>query len=54
MTDPGQKLAAADLVELSLEDEWPYRRHPQDWQNYHTRYMTPEVFQNALRSDPPR
>jgi|HubBroStandDraft_1064217.scaffolds.fasta_scaffold01569_9 Tfp pilus assembly protein PilF len=38
----------------SLEDEWPYRRHPQDWQNYHTRYMTPEVFQNALRSDPPR
>jgi Tfp pilus assembly protein PilF len=38
----------------SLEDEWPYRQHPEDWQNYHTRYMTPEVFQNALRSDPPR
>jgi len=37
-----------------LEDEWPYREHPEDWQNYHTRYMTPEVFQNALRSDPPR
>ncbi len=38
----------------SLEDELPYRQHPEDWQNYHTRYMTPEVFQNALRSDPPR
>jgi Tfp pilus assembly protein PilF len=38
----------------SLEDEWPYRQHPGDWQNYHTRYMTPDVFQNSLRSDPPR
>jgi Tfp pilus assembly protein PilF len=38
----------------SLEDELPYRQHPEDWQKYHTRYMTPEVFQNALRSDPPR
>jgi Tfp pilus assembly protein PilF len=38
----------------SLEAEWPYRQHPGDWQNYHTRYMTPQVFQNALRSDPPR
>ncbi len=32
-----------------LEDEWPYRQHPEDWQNYHTRYVTPEVFRNALR-----
>jgi Tfp pilus assembly protein PilF len=38
----------------SLEDELPYRQHPEDWQNYHTRFMTPEVFQNSLRSDPPR
>jgi Tfp pilus assembly protein PilF len=38
----------------SLEDELPYRQHPEDWRNYHTRYMTPEVFQNSLRSDPPR
>jgi Tfp pilus assembly protein PilF len=35
-----------------LEDELVYRRHPQDWQTYHTRYITPEVFQNALR--PPK
>ncbi len=34
-----------------LEDEWAYRHHPEDWQNYHTRYVTPEVFRNSLRSD---
>jgi len=33
-----------------LEDEWTYRHHPEDWQTYQTRYVTPEVFQNALRS----
>ena len=33
-----------------LEDEWTYRQHPEDWQNYHTRYVTPEPFMNALRS----
>jgi tetratricopeptide (TPR) repeat protein len=33
-----------------LEDEWVYRHHPEDWQTYHTRYMTPEVFKNSLRS----
>jgi tetratricopeptide (TPR) repeat protein len=32
-----------------LEDEEVYRRYPEDWQKYHTRYVTPEVFQNALR-----
>jgi hypothetical protein len=32
-----------------LEDERVYRHHPEDWQNYQTRYVTPEVFQNALR-----
>jgi Flp pilus assembly protein TadD len=32
-----------------LEDEWVYQHHQEDWQTYHTRYITPEVFQNALR-----
>ncbi len=32
-----------------LEDEWTYKRHPEDWQKYHTRYVTPDVFKNALR-----
>jgi tetratricopeptide (TPR) repeat protein len=38
----------------ALEDEWAYRQHPEDWQNYHTRYMTPEVFKNALRGGAPQ
>jgi hypothetical protein len=33
-----------------LEDEVVFRRHPEDWQNYHTRYVTPEDFQNPLRT----
>ncbi|MFL6227576.1 MAG: FG-GAP-like repeat-containing protein [Pyrinomonadaceae bacterium] len=32
-----------------LEDEEVYRRHPEDWQTYHTRYVTPDIFQNPLR-----
>jgi Flp pilus assembly protein TadD len=34
-----------------LEDEWAYRHHPEDWQTYHTRYVVPEVFKNALRDE---
>jgi tetratricopeptide (TPR) repeat protein len=37
-----------------LEDEEVYRRHPEDWQTYHTRYVTPDIFQNALRPTPRR
>ena len=33
----------------ALEEEYVYKHHPDDWQNYHTRYVTPYVFQNALR-----
>ena len=33
-----------------LEDEFVYRRFPQDWQTYHTRYVAPDVFRNALRT----
>jgi tetratricopeptide (TPR) repeat protein len=32
-----------------LEDEWVFRQHPEDWQNYHTRYVTADTFQNAMR-----
>jgi len=32
----------------TLENEWTYRQHPEDWQKYHTRYVTPDVFNNAL------
>jgi hypothetical protein len=33
-----------------LEDEWVYRHFPQDWTTYQTRYVTPDAFDNALRS----
>ena len=31
-----------------LEDDPAYRRHPGDWQEYHTRYVTPDRFQKSL------
>jgi len=48
---------AKDVYDISntkparLEDEWAYRQHPEDWQTFHTRYVTPDVFQNSLRRD---
>jgi hypothetical protein len=33
-----------------LEDEYVYHRHPEDWENYQTRYVTPQIFEDALRS----
>jgi Tfp pilus assembly protein PilF len=33
-----------------LEDDWEYRHHMNDWQTYQTRYVTPDIFNNALRS----
>ena len=37
----------------TLEDEWVYKKYPDDWQKYHTRYITPQVFRNALRTQQP-
>jgi Tfp pilus assembly protein PilF len=31
-----------------LEEDPAYQMHPQDWQTYHTRYVTPEGFHQAL------
>ena len=33
-----------------LEDEFVYRRFPRDWETYHTRYVEPGAFRNALRT----
>jgi Flp pilus assembly protein TadD len=32
----------------SLEDDWMYRHHTQDWLTYQTRYVSPEGFRDAL------
>ena len=33
-----------------IEQEWVYRHHPDDWQTWQTRYVTPDIFDDALRS----
>ena len=35
-----------------LEDDPVYRRFPKDWEEYHTRYVSPDEFLNAMK--PPR
>lgn len=32
-----------------LEDEFVYKRFPEDWVKYHTRYVAPDEFRNMLR-----
>ena len=32
-----------------LEDDPVYLRHPEDWRDFHTRYVTPRDFQRGLR-----
>ena len=46
-------LPARDITDYTnlpqrLEDDPVYRRHKRDWEEYHTRYVTPEGFQNTL------
>jgi hypothetical protein len=53
-------LPAHDIVNYNtppgrLQDDPVYRRHPHDWEIYHTRYVTPDRFARGLRPDlPPR
>lgn len=34
----------------NLEDDPAYKLHPTDWQNFHTRYISPYVFESSLRN----
>ena len=36
-----------------LEDDPVYQKHKEDWMRYHTRYITPDNFQNSIRSITP-
>ncbi len=40
----------AATTSLVLEDDPVYRRHRDDWQRYHTRYVTPRRFLNGLKT----
>jgi hypothetical protein len=37
---------------VPLEQDPVYQAHPEDWLNYHTRYVTTDAFRNALRPEP--
>ena len=39
----------ADSPALELEGDAVHRRYPLDWQTYHTRYVTPDLFLDGLR-----
>jgi hypothetical protein len=39
----------ASSASLELEDDPVYRQHARDWQTYHTRFVTPQVFLGGLR-----
>ncbi|HZF37400.1 MAG TPA: ASPIC/UnbV domain-containing protein, partial [Blastocatellia bacterium] len=47
---PYHGLKDYNILPGRLEDDPAYKRHPQDWQTYHTRYVTPEFFLKALRN----
>jgi hypothetical protein len=40
----------AGVTSLELEDDPVYQRHREDWQRYHTRYVTPGAFVSGLRN----
>lgn len=40
-----------DAAPGKLEDDWEYRHHKEDWQIYQTRYVTPKIFDDALKSE---
>jgi tetratricopeptide (TPR) repeat protein len=47
---PAHDLTSYDRPPGRLEDDPVYRRFPEDWRTYHTRYVTPDVFEQGLRS----
>ncbi len=51
---PYHDLADYSVPPGRLEEDPVYRRFPEDWHTYHTRYVTPDRFQHALRMYGPR
>lgn len=46
---PAHDMTTYDTPPTTLEEDPIYRRHPQDWEVFHTRYVTPELFERGLR-----
>jgi hypothetical protein len=49
---PYHGMTSYDRMPASLQDDPVYRRFPRDWETYHTRYVTPSVFERGLRPMP--
>jgi tetratricopeptide (TPR) repeat protein len=47
---PAHDLKDFDRPPGRLEDDPVYRRFPQDWRTYHTRYVAPDLFELGLRT----
>ena len=47
---PAHDMPGYDVPPGQLEDDPVYRRFPQDWQTYHTRYVTPRLYEGGLRN----
>ena len=47
---PYHGMKSYDTPPGRLADDPVYRRFPRDWEVYHTRYVTPELFERGLRS----
>ena len=47
---PSHDMTRYDQPPGRLEDDPVYKRFPDDWRTYHTRYVTPHLFERGLRS----
>jgi len=47
---PWHGLKSYDRLPGRLEEDPVYQRFPRDWETYHTRYVTPDIFEQGLRS----
>jgi hypothetical protein len=47
----GVSAYAARAVEPVLEQDPVYQRYPEDWQTYHTRFVSPRVFLRGLHTE---
>jgi hypothetical protein len=46
---PTHSKADYPKLPMTLQDDPVYNMHPEDWIEYHTRYVTQHWFHNALR-----
>jgi hypothetical protein len=49
---PSHDMLNYTVTPTRLEDDPVYRKHRKDWEVFHTRYVTPEVFERGLRIFP--